>query len=349
MSGVPIAAVECIEGAGPRRPGDDRVFVVVRTSGGDGWYGPVAAPVAAKVSRVLAPRTVGLDAVDGETTRAVQLRAAPGQVDAVTSWALGAIDCALWDLRGHLAQLPVADLLSSRAARSVPAYASWLTCDLADRRHAQRVARVGRGEWAFTKWSLRARPNSDVSGEAARLARSIERRTTAGVKVAVDAQGSWGVALTEALLDLVGPNTALCIEDPLDGHDLRAYRQLARAGLRVALGEHLRLGENVRALIDAAQPVALGLDVVGCGGLSSAVEVAKIAQSHGVPVYPHGRSLIPGIHLAAAFPSAVHAVEYRLQWEPRRQRQLECQHLPRRGHLDVPRQPGLSTRPRRLR
>ncbi len=49
------------------------------------------------------------------------------------------------------------------------------------------------------------------------------------------------------------------------------------------------------------------------------MRLLRVAHPLGIPIYPHGRSLLPGLHLAAAFPDAVPAVEYRLQWEPRRQ------------------------------
>jgi L-alanine-DL-glutamate epimerase-like enolase superfamily enzyme len=349
VNDMPITAIECVESKAPRRPGDETAYVVVRTPAADGWYGPVPAAVARTVRQTMAPRMIGLDALDAGAIRPIALGLAQGRVSAVSSWALGAIDCALWDARGNLAQTPVADLLSPHAVQRVPAYASWLTCDLADRRHTRRIARVSAGEWAFAKWSLRARPTPHTSREAARLAHAIEGHTRTGVKIALDAQGSWGAAITSLFSELVSPDTLAWCEDPLSRHDLSAYRHLARAGVKMALGERLRVGEDARALLDAARPAGLVLDIVGCGGLTTAMEIARLAHSRGVPVYPHGRSLIPGIHLAAAFPAAVRAVEYRLQWEPRRQRQMTCPRLPAHGHLTVPREPGLSARPRRLR
>src|SRR2546428_474443 len=69
----------------------------------------------------------------------------------------------------------------------------------------------------------------------------------------------------------------------------------------------------------ALKPRAFTLDVVGCGGLTRAVELLEQACVAGIPIFPHGRSLIPAVHLAAAYPHAVTAAEYQLQWEPTRQ------------------------------
>lgn len=344
-----ITAVDRVEAATPSRPGDDTVFIVVRTAAGDGWYGPVSSTIASCVHTMLGSAAIGLDAADPEATHTLRERVSMGRPDASMSWALGSIDCALWDLRGKLARLPVAGLLSGNPASTVPAYASWLTRDLADRRHAQLITRINNSDWSFAKWGLRAHTRATAPREAARIAQSITRCTKAGARVAVDARGSWGTETTAALASLINPSTLLWAEDPLDGHDLAAYRQLSRTSMPLALCERLVLGEDAEALLDAARPVALILDAVGCGGLSEAVDIIALARQHGVPVYPHGRSLVPGMHLAAAFPETVRAVEFRLQWEPARQRRLAHPHLPRGGHLEVPQEPGLSTIPRRLR
>ncbi|WP_338014366.1 enolase C-terminal domain-like protein [Streptomyces sp. CB02009] len=64
------------------------------------------------------------------------------------------------------------------------------------------------------------------------------------------------------------------------------------------------------------------------------------------PVFPHGRSLMPGLHLAAARPDRVLAVEYRQQWEPGRQHLHAHPVEPDCGHLTLPTAPGLGAAPR---
>ena len=115
------------------------------------------------------------------------------------------------------------------------------------------------------------------------------------------------------------------------------------------IGERLRLDEDLGTLLDLVRPTALTIDVVGCGGLTRAVEITAVGHEAGIPVYPHGRSMVPGIHLAAAFPDAVRAVEYRRQWEPRRQLLYAEPWIPENGRFPAPEAPGLGTQPRSTR
>jgi L-alanine-DL-glutamate epimerase-like enolase superfamily enzyme len=165
---------------------------------------------------------------------------------------------------------------------------------------------------------------------------------------AVDAVGTWSPQLATAFAERFERSALTWLEDPLPEHHLRIYHRLATAGLPVAVGERLRSTEDLPVLFDQVRPKALTIDVVGCGGLTRAVEITAAARKAGVPVYPHGRSMVPGIHLAAAFPDAVPAVEYRRQWEPRRQTIYAEPWIPEHGRLPSPRTPGLGTQPRRL-
>jgi L-alanine-DL-glutamate epimerase-like enolase superfamily enzyme len=306
----------------------DVMFAAIRTSEGTGWYGPVTRQVGLRV-RDLAPLILNL----GDPS-AVPCRAG----DTVTSWALGTVDCALWDLRGQAADQPVAALLApARMAAPVRAYASCLTCQLTDPRATKAVTGAARHGWIFTKWGLRA-----VPGVTARqLTDAVTRAAAAaGQRVAVDAVRTWDPGLYAAFARLADPDTLIWVEDPLpaaDGHPA--------GGVPVALGERLTLGENLSALLGPIAPAALCIDVVGCGGLTRALSICLQAREIGVPVYPHGRSLVPGTHLAAAFPDVVPAVEYRLRWEPARQELLARPVRPEAGFIPPPRAAGLGTTP----
>jgi L-alanine-DL-glutamate epimerase-like enolase superfamily enzyme len=306
----------------------DVMFAAVRTSDGTGWYGPVTSQVGHRV-RELAPLIIDL----GD----------PGMVpcagtDTVTSWALGTVDCALWDLRGQVAGCTVADLLApARLAVPVRAYASCLTLQLTDPRAMDEVSEAARYAWAFTKWGLRAQPGVTARQMADAVTRAA---TAAGGPVAVDAVRTWNPELFAAFVRFADPDALVWVEDPFAA----AGGQLA-GGIPVATGERLTLGEDLPALLGTPVPVALCIDVVGCGGVTRAAAICHQAGKRGVPVYPHGRSLVPGVHLAAAFPDVVRAVEYRLRWEPARQELLARPIRPDAGIVQLPQATGLGTTP----
>ncbi|MFJ4203545.1 enolase C-terminal domain-like protein [Streptomyces sviceus] len=350
MSTIRIDRFEVVDVRDAEPAGDDTVFIALHAAGETGWYGPVSGVIASYVDKVLAPTVIGADATDHQTLRRRLMGPAIASPDPRASWAMGAIDCAAWDLHGCLDGRPVADLLSPATAhRSVPAYASWLTQELTSPVESDLLREVLAGGWAFTKWGLRCRSPRDATRAARALARAVDHAAReAGSRIAADAVGTWTPSLALAFAELVDPSVLIWLEDPLPIHDLRVYGQLASTTpLPVALGERLSLREDPATMLDTIRPVALTLDVVGCGGLTTAVEVLAAARARQVPIYPHGRSLVPGIHLAAAFPEAVPAIEYRMQWEPGRQRLYDHAWLPERGHLRLPESPGLGTTPRR--
>lgn len=349
MTEPALVKIEVVRTTEATCPGDDTAFVAVHGGGDVGWYGPVSSEVG---------RTVGVIAAAAAGSRVTDHRGLVGRLFTAAGgdrhgrlgpWAVGAVDCAVWDLHGRLLGKPVAELLSPPCTRArIPAYASWLRMDLTSSETPEALAQVAEEDWAFTKWGLRRRPGPTVDSEVRDLVGAVQRAAQhIGAGFAVDAVGTWNPQLSTAFAAKVDSSALRWLEDPLPEHDLPVYGRLASTGLPLALGERLVPGEDLPRLLGQSRPAALTIDVVGCGGLTRAVEIASTAREAGIPLYPHGRSLVPGIHLAAAFPDAVPAVEYRRQWEPRRQQLYNEPWTPEHGAFPHPHPCGLGARPRR--
>lgn len=350
MSRLVIDRVAVVDARDSESFGDDTTFVAVHAVGRIGWYGPVSSAVGRHVATILAPIATGADAADHQGLQVRLRNASSTSTSRRASWAVGALDCAAWDLHGQHAEQPVANLLAPAASRQrVPAYASRLRRQLSGAADIDTIGEVLAHGWAFAKCGLRGDPSCGAPVEADRLASAAERVAEGvGARIAVDAVGTWTPALALAFARRADPAALVWLEDPLPGHDPRTYRSVARTRIPLAVGEHIILGDEAIEVIEKVQPVALTLDVVGCGGITRAVEILAAAEARGIPIYPHGRSLVPGIHLAAAYPAAVPAVEYRLQWEPGRQQRRYAQPwVPSNGHLTLLDCPGLGATPRR--
>lgn len=348
MTPLTIEHLEITEVCEGVTPGDDAVFIMVHGAGAVGSYGPVSERIGAYARDTLASAVRGADATDHNGLLDELRTAARTAPSDSASWAVGAVDCAAWDLHGRLASCSVATLLATPNPQpSVAAYASWLSQDLTGMDDLGMLHRVSAGGWSFTKWGLRRAPGDSSDEAAVRMARAVERCAQAlGATFAVDAVGTWTPSLAMAFARNVDTAGLRWLEDPLPHHDLDTYELLAATRLPLAVGERAHCDEDPAGLIQYVRPSALTLDVVGCGGLTRAVQILDVAQSQAIPIYPHGRSLVPGLYLAAAFPSAVPAVEYRLQWEPRRQLLYEVPLLPEHGRIRLPDTPGLGTTPR---
>ncbi|GAX56705.1 enolase C-terminal domain-like protein [Streptomyces olivochromogenes] len=323
--------------AGPWEAGDSRFAVVVEARGVAGAFAPVDELPAALVATRLGQSALRHPVVDHKGLLRRLLDELGPHAAGLGRWAVGALDCAVWDLHGRLADLPVAALLSDRPARLVPVYASWLSLDLSSASAAESVkATVGEG-FAFTKWALRDAEASEVALLAERAA------AWAGQSVAVDALGTWGHLRTTEVAPLLTPEAVRWVEDPLAWTDRAAYAQLREQaeGLRVAFGERLAHVEDTRALLEHCRPEAFTFDAVWCGGIAEARDWLGVAHDVTVPVHLHGRAFLPAVHLAAAFPQMAGAVEYQVVWEPRRQRVLRGTLQPDGGYVPLPDRPGL--------
>ncbi|WP_333743010.1 enolase C-terminal domain-like protein [Streptomyces ardesiacus] len=330
--------------AGSWKAGDSQYAVVVEAGGDIGVYAPIDELPAALVATRLGQSALRHPVAD-HTGLLHRLLAELGpHAEGLGRWAVGVLDCAVWDLHGRLADLPVAALLSNRPARRVPVYASWLSLDLAAASAADSVKATAGEGYTFTKWALRG---GAKAAEMVLLAKHAA--AWAGHSVAVDALGTWGHLQTTKIAPLLAPETVRWVEDPLPRTDQVAYRHLRRhtQGLRVAFGERLSHTEDAKALLERCRPEAFTFDAVWCGGITEARTWLSAAHDANVPVHLHGRAFLPAVHLAAALPDAAGAVEYQVVWEPRRQRTLRGVLRPDGGHVALPDRPGLGLEVRR--
>ncbi|MGC4828857.1 enolase C-terminal domain-like protein [Micromonospora arida] len=326
--------------------GEDDTFVALQAAETIGWYGPVTAEIGRYVEAILAQPALGEPVNDPQRLQAALRTATRADTSVVASWAVGVMDCAAWDLRSRLAQVSVANLLAATPQRRVPLYASWLSLDITKGIPVAAIKRVNRDGWQFTKWSLRKDPaTDDRKAEAGRLAAAVRAvKTVLRREAAFDAVFTWDPDFACLFLDELDSTSIRWLEDPLPQCDVQAYGALAMT-VPLAVGERLLLHADSEAML-GLKLQAFTLDVVACGGLTRAVDLVTAAHTLGVPVYPHGRSFVPAVHLAAAFPDAIAAVEYRLQWEPVRQQRYARPWLPTQGVITVPRSPGLGAAPR---
>lgn len=345
-----VEQIEIVDLSVGIKPGDYGSFVGIHSGRQCGWYGPVSKTVATYVERNLSTITLGWPVFDHRALLdRFRLFVAEGtsQSDAKSqSWAIGAIDCAMWDLHGKIVAVPTANLLADQPSSSVAAYASWLRFDQSAHDAACIIAKVAAEGWAFTKWGLRRQ----VGDNASRM-RSMSHRVAqaAGGRAAFDALGTWDLESTVTFARDADLGHIIWLEDPLPTELSSGYDRLASLEtLSLALGEHLLIADSTMSLFSYGNRVTLTFDVVGCGGLTRAVELMTTARRHGMSIVPHGRSLVPALHLAAAHRDVVPCVEYQLQWEPRRQSLYTTPRSPDHGHIWLGESAGLGVTPRRI-
>ena len=260
--------------------------------------------------------------------------------------ALGAIDMALWDIRGQALKQPIYQLLGGPVKDHITPYASLLPTgrsveECRDSLVQKTIAAQQRGFRAGKLEVCIKGPytHNSVAGTDEQIVETVAAcREAVGTDfvLMVDVAYCWFNA-KEALrvLDRLESYDIFFVETPIDIDDLDGYAQLAsRSPIRIAAGEwqnthweFLDLAD--RGLIDVLQP-----DVGRVGGFTEARKVRDIAADRGRLVVPHcwkSGSCCPFIEFLPAELS-----------ESALRRELVAEELAMKdGLLALPRRPGL--------
>lgn len=284
----------------------DTLLVKIETDAGvHGWgegFGfNLVATTKHALDRLVAPLCLGEDPRDiAALTRKIARRVHNFGRNGAVSFALSAIDIALWDIAGRIAGKPLHALLGSAGRARVPAYASLL-------RYGD-PAQVGRNAADAIARGYRHVKLHEVKLDCIAAARAA---IPADVPLMLDINCAWdsveeAVAFGQAV---AAPNTRWVEEPVWPPEDFGAIARVRAAGhTAIAAGENAGTVEEFRGMfaaraVDYAQP-----SVTKIGGVSAMMEVAALAKSAGVAFMPHcpyfGAGLLATLHILAA-----HAVE----------------------------------------
>lgn len=213
------------------------------------------------------------------------------------SQVIAGLDVAAWDAVARRADQPLWSVLSDREAPAeVPAYASALTGRNLDKILPGLVA----DGWCGFKLKVGFDPSDDVAN--LRRLRSLVGPNAA---IMADANQVWDISSARDLLPRFAAEGVTWLEEPIAADSpADHWSELAGFGL-----VPLAAGENQRGVADFDSIATAGVrvlqpDIIKWGGLSGAMQVAHLAQRHGVTFAPHylggGIGLAATAHLAAA-------------------------------------------------
>lgn len=310
--------------------GDGRVGVGVSTGGP-----PAAWLVAHHLSRFVAGRRPSqVQLIWDQMYRASMYYGRKG----LALNAISAVDLALWDLWGRQRGEPVYSLLGGPVRADLACYATG-----------------PRPEWAVAEGFVGGKlplVHGPAEGEAG-FRRNVDRFASARSAVGPDALlmvDCWmalDLKYAERLASSLSELGLYWIEECFPPDDYWSYRELRRRsppGVRVATGEHEATRWGFRLLLEMEGADVIQPDVNWCGGLTELMRIAALADSHNVPVIPHGSSVY-SYHFAAARPDTPFS-EFLMMHPtadavvPMFQPLLLGEPVPERGVVHVPDTPG---------
>jgi len=236
--------------------------------------------------------------------RAVRNIGRPGLV----SYAISAVDAALWDLKAVLLGLPVSRLLGTCRA-DVPVYGSggFTTYDAA-------AARTQLEHWTGDLRIPRVKIKIGESwgtDEARDLARIGYARSVIGpeAELYVDANGGYTRKQAVRMAHAMAEHDVTWFEEPVSSDDLDGLREVRdQVDPDVTAGEYGFDLPYFARMVDAQAVDCLQVDVTRCGGITEWLRAAAVAAARNLQVSGH---CAPNLHahVAAAVPNLRH-LEY---------------------------------------
>jgi len=215
-----------------------------------------------------------------------------------TVLALSAVDIALWDMKARRASLPLWRLLGGFDHR-VPCYAGGIDLDLSiEDLLKQTDDNLGKGFRAI-KMKV-GRP--DLASDVERV-QAMRKHLGDSFPLLADANMKWTVEEAIRAARALQPFDLTWLEEPTIPDDVAGHaRILAAGGVPIAAGENLRTLWEFKNYIVSGAVSYPEPDVTNCGGVTSFMKIARLAEAFNLPVTSHGAHDIT-VHLLAACPN----------------------------------------------
>jgi L-alanine-DL-glutamate epimerase-like enolase superfamily enzyme len=215
-----------------------------------------------------------------------------------TVLALSALDMALWDMKAKKLGTPLWTLLGGFGDR-VPCYAGGIDLDLPLPQLIKQTDRnLDRGFRAIKMKVGRQRLSEDVERVAA-----MRSHLGQDFPLMVDANMRWTADEAIRAARAFAPYDPTWLEEPISPDDFAGHARVVReGGLAIAAGENLRTLWDFRHLIASGGVTYPEPDVTNCGGVTSFMKIARLAEAFNLPLTSHGAHDVT-VHLLAAAPN----------------------------------------------
>jgi L-alanine-DL-glutamate epimerase-like enolase superfamily enzyme len=210
----------------------------------------------------------------------------------IASMAISAVDCALWDLKARLLELPLCRLLGM-AHDSLPVYGSGgFTAYSLPQLQAQLAGWVRDGI-PRVKMKVGSNPEDDPG-----RVRAAREAIGPGVQLFTDANGAYSRKQALELAYRFREEAEVTwFEEPVSSDDLdglRLLRDRGPSGMEIAAGEYGYDAPYFEQMVAAGAVDVLQADVTRCGGITELLRVDGLCRARSLPLSLHCG---PAIHL----------------------------------------------------
>ena len=297
---------------------------VTSDSGEQGWgqTAPYCADITAEViHRQIAPHSLNQEISNMEKmieTIPEKEHKFPGSY---LCRAIGGLDTALFDLRGKIEEKPVCSLLGGSPGK-IRVYGSSMKRDITPQNEVERFIKL-HAEFGFTAFKFRigsecGHDQDEWIGRTEEIVPLIRHQISDDVDLLVDANSCYSPQKAIEIGHLLEANGICHFEEPCPYWHYDQTKQV-----KEALTIDVTGGEQDCSLVDWNRMIndqvvdIIQPDVCYLGGMIRTLQVAKMAESVGIPCTPHSANLsmvtLFTMHLLRSIPNAGKYLEFSIE------------------------------------
>ena len=231
----------------------------------------------------------------------------------ITTWVVGGIDIALWDIKGKVANRPVHKLLGGFADR-VPTYIAGGYYE--EGKGLEDLAAETHESVSMGAQAIKMKIGGAAISEDVERVRVVREAAGPDVRVMVDANCAYRHYEAIEIARKMEKYDVYWFEEPVNPDDYEGLKLVSQAtSIPIAAGENEYTRYGFRDLIENRCAAILQPDAMIMGGITEFMKVAALAQAHDLAISPHGNQDVH-IHLVAAIPNGLTLEYYRQTSDP---------------------------------